>query len=150
MKAMIGFLFFMLFLGGLAFVNLKNSQDTENARVTSFPELADAAWQLTHLGDMVVDDDTDIYIQFRMDGQFDGNTGCNRFFGNAEFAEALSFGGIGATRRACPEPANSYELSFLEALGNTTAALRVDDRLAFRNADDQSILRFVAVPRISE
>jgi len=150
MKAMIGFLFFMLFLGGLAFVNLKSSQDTENARVTSFPELTDVAWKLTHLGEMVMEKDTDIYIQFQMDGQFGGNTGCNRFFGNAEFTEALSFGGIGATRRACPEPANSYEYSFLEALGNTTAALRVDDRLAFRNANDQSVLRFAAIPRIDE
>ena len=147
---MIGFLFFMLFLGGLAFVNLKSSQDVENARVTSFAELTDAAWKLTHLGEMVVDGDADIYIQFQTDGEFGGNAGCNRFFGNAEFAEDLSFGVIGATRRACPEPANSYEYSFLEALGNTTAALRVDNRLAFRNADDQSLLRFAAIPRIED
>ena len=150
MKAMVGFLFFMLFLGGLAFVNLKSSQDVENARVTGAADLADTAWRLTHLGEMVMDDDADVYIQFQMDGQYAGFAGCNRFFGNAEFADTLSLGGVGATRRSCPEPANSYEYSFLEALGNTSAAVRVDERLAFRNTDGRSVLRFVAVPRRDE
>lgn len=150
MKAMIGFLFFMLFLGGLAFVNLKTSQDVENIRVSSVSELTDVAWKLTHLGEMVMDDDADIYIQFRNDGQFDGFAGCNQFFGNVEATEALSFNGIGSTRRACPEPATSYEFSFLEALGNTKEAVRRENRLAFRNTEDQSILRFVAIPRVSD
>lgn len=150
MKAMIGFLFFMLFLAGIALVNLRSAQDTEDARIGAAAELADVAWKLTHLGEMALDDGADLYIQFQMDGQFSGNAGCNRFFGTAEFGDGLDLGGIGATRRACPEPVNSYELSFLEALGNTAAALRVDDRLAFRNAGDRSVLRFAAIPRIDE
>ena len=150
MKAAYGFIFFMLFLAGIAFVNLRGMQDAGEARVTTADQLIDAAWRLTYLGEMSAGDDTEVYIQFRSDGQFGGNAGCNRFFGNAGFGETMDLGAIGVTRRACPEPANSLEVSFLEALGQATSAARVDDRLAFRNDAGVSVLRFVAVERIEE
>ena len=150
MKAAYGFIFFMLFLAGIAFVNLRGMQDAEDSRVSSMDQLTGVAWQLTHLGEMVANDDAGIYIQFRNDGQFGGNAGCNRFFGTASIAETFSLGGVGATRRACPEPANSLEFSFLEALGRTTAAARVDDRLAFKDEAGVNVLRFVAVDPIDD
>ena len=140
----------MLFLAGIAFVNLRGMQDVEDSRVGSIEQLTGVGWKLTHLGDMVAEDNTGIYIQFRRDGQFGGNAGCNRFFGTATIDESFSLGGIGATRRACPEPANSLEYSFLEALGNTTNAARVDDRLAFKDDAGVNVLRFVAVDPIDD
>ncbi len=140
----------MLFLAGIAFVNLRGMQGTDDAKVASVEQLTGVTWELTHLGDMVVDAESGIYIQFRNDGQFGGNAGCNRFFGAAQFGESLNLGGIGATRRACPEPANSLEYSFLEALGQTTAAARVDDRLALKDDTGVNVLRFVAIDPAAE
>ncbi len=140
----------MLFLAGIAFVNLRGMQGTDDAKVASVEQLTGVTWELTHLGDMVVDAESGIYIQFRNDGQFGGNAGCNRFFGTAQFGESLNLGGIGATRRACPEPANSLEYSFLEALGQTTAAARVDDRLALKDDTGVNVLRFVAIDPAAE
>lgn len=140
----------MLFLAGIAFVNLRGMQEADDATITAIDQLTGVTWQLTHLGDMVADADTGIYIQFRNDGQFGGNAGCNRFFGNAQFGESLNLGGIGATRRACPEPANSLEYSFLEALGRTTAAARVDGRLALKDDAGSNVLRFVAIDPAAE
>lgn len=145
MKSAYAFLFFMLFLAGIAFVNLRGMQSAEDRRVSSVDQLTGVAWQLSHLGEMVADEDAGIYIQFRQDGQFSGSAGCNRFFGTASIAEDLQLGGIGATRRACPEPANSLEFSFLAALGQTTAASRADNRLAFKDGAGVSVLRFVAI-----
>jgi heat shock protein HslJ len=150
MKAAYGFIFFMLFLAGIAFVNLRGMQDAETSRVTAVDQLTDAAWRLSHLGEMVAEPDSEIYIQFRDDGQFGGYTGCNRFFGTVQIGDTFDLGAIGATRRSCPEPANSLEYSFLEALGQTSAAARVDDRLAFRNEAGVSVLRFIATERIEE
>jgi len=150
MKALIGFLFFMLFLAGLAFVNLRNSQETDVLQISSAAELIDNAWKLTHLGEMIMGGEAEIYIQFREDGQFSGSAGCNRFFGQIELTDPLIFGGVGATRRACPEPLNSYEFTFLEALAQASKIVRRENRIAFRNTEDQSILRFVAMPRIDE
>ena len=79
-----------------------------------------------------------------------GNAGCNRFFCTASVGESFSLGGVGATRRACPEPANSLEFSFLEALGQVVFAARVDDRLAFKDEAGVNVLRFVAVDPIDD
>jgi len=150
MKAAFGFIFFMLFLAGIAFVNLRGMQNADESRIGSADQLTDAAWKLTHLGEMAADAETGIYIQFRGDGQFAGNTGCNRFFGNAAFGDELDLGAVGATRRACPEPANSLEHSFLEALGRTAAAARTENRLAFKDEAGANLLRFIAIDRLDE
>ncbi len=49
-----------------------------------------------------------------------GGSGCNRYFGEARAGARpgeLSFGPIGATRMACPEPAMAIEQRYLLALG---------------------------------
>lgn len=147
MKAAYGFIFFMLFLAGIAFVNLRGMQEAGDSRIEAVHQLSDVAWRLTHLGDMVAADDSDIYIQFGDDGGFGGNGGCNQFQGNARFGDGMNLDRVGASRRRCPEPANSLEISFLEALDQTAAAARVDDRLVFKNASGANLLRFVAIPR---
>jgi heat shock protein HslJ len=149
MKATVGFIFFMLFLAGLAFVNVRSMKDTADAAIISADQLTDVGWRPTNLGDMVVDEETRMFVQFNADGEMAGHAGCNRIFGSYQVSEGqLVFGPIGATRMACDPVTDSLEISFLEALGNTTNAARVDDRLAFRDDTGQNLLRFTAVDRV--
>jgi len=146
MKASLAFIFFMLFLAGIAFVNLRGMQSVEATSITSIDELNDVVWRPTHLGEMNVDDDTDMSLQFNNDSQISGHGGCNRFFASYELKDGkLTFGPLGATRMACPEPAASIELSYFEALSATRTAVRVDRRLALKNDAGQTLLRFVAI-----
>jgi len=148
MKSTIAFLFFMLFLAGIAFVNLSGMQDKEDALVTTVAQLADVAWRPTHLGEMTIDEDTEMRIQFEVTGQFGGHGGCNRFFGSYELIDgALIIGPIGATRMACPEPSMSIEISYFEALNGAKSASRIGNRLAVKNADGENLVRFVATER---
>lgn len=145
MKAAFGFIFFMLFLAGLAFVNLRGMQSDGEASVTEPGQLTNTAWRLTQLGEMPMDDDTPAYLQFDVDGKVYGNGGCNRLTGTFALQDGrLTIGPLATTRMACPEPANSLEISFLEALDQTSTAVRVESRLAFRNGDGRTLARFVA------
>jgi heat shock protein HslJ len=54
----------------------------------------------------------------------------------------LTFGGIGATRMMCAEPAMATERAFLDALGATRAA-RVENRqLVLLDAEGRELARF--------
>jgi heat shock protein HslJ len=148
MKATVGFIFFMLFLAGLAFVNLKGMKDASDYQVTSADQLTDVSWRLTNLGEMNVEPDTRMSIRFETDGKMGGDAGCNRFFGSYELTDGkLVFGLVAATRMACPEPANSLEISFLEALSATSTAARAESRLALKDEQGLTVLRFVANER---
>lgn len=149
MKATVGFIFFMLFLAGIALVNLRGMKENADAAVISADQVTDVAWQLVNLGDMVVDEDTEMFIQFNEEAQMVGHAGCNRIFGDYTVEnEKLTFGPIGATRMACDVTANSHEIAFLEALGSTTNAARVGQRLALRNDVGENLLRFTAIDRV--
>ncbi len=149
MKGIVAFLFFMLFLAGIAFVNLRGMQDNPDALVVLPEQLVGTTWRPTHFGEMVVDENVAAFLQFDYDGKMVGHGGCNRIFGDYELYDAkLVFGMIGSTRIACAESVNSLEISFIEALGNTDSALRMDDRLALKDDQKRTILRFAAAPRV--
>lgn len=150
MKGAIAFLFFMLFLAGIAFVNLRDMQGGRSA-VTSAEALTDVAWRPTSLGDMPIDEGTRMYLQFDGDGRIGGDAGCNRYFGGYRFDDgSLVFGMVGASRMACGEPADSFEASYLEALQNARGATRAGDRLTLRDAAGESLVRFVAIERVDD
>lgn len=147
MKGLAGFMFFLLFLAGLALVNLRGMKDQSVVPVASSEELADTAWRPTHLGDMRLPDDTSMFVQFNADGSLSGHAGCNQYFGNYEVAaDVLSIGSVGSTRKACPEPINSYEHSFLELLQIAHNASRSDTQLFLKNSNGDVLGRFVATP----
>lgn len=148
MKGLAGFMFFLLFLAGLALVNLRGVQDQSVTAVSSGEELTDTAWQPTHLGEMRLPDDTKMFVQFNADGSITGFGGCNQFSGDYEVAtNALSIGQISSTRMACEEPINSYELTFLESLQIANTASRLDARLVLRDSSGSILTRFTATPR---
>lgn len=144
MRASVGFIFFMLFLAGFAFVTLKSMNDSSDSAITSTAGLAGTAWRATHIGEMRLQDDAGIVIQFNEDTSVAGNSGCNQFFGDYKLVEGLlEFGPLGSTRMACPEPANSFEISFLQALGEARSAARAESRLVMRDSKGTIVTRFV-------
>ena len=148
MKASVAFIFFLLFLAGIAFVNLRGMQDDTNALVTSEEQLMDVAWRPTNLGEMAIDESTSMRLQFNPQGQITGNAGCNNYFGSYEFRETgMVFSMVGSTKMACEEPANSIEVSYLDTLNQVASAARAENRLAFRDADGRTLIRYVAIPR---
>jgi len=139
-------MFFMLFLAGLAFVNLRGMQDQSTNTVLSPEILTSSAWRPARLAEMKLDEDTQMYVQFDSDGQVSGHAGCNRFFGSYDLNdEKMEIGPLGATRMACPEPAMSFELSFLEALQSTATAALANGRLALKNDRGDTIVLMVSV-----
>ena len=54
---------------------------------------------------------------------------------------------VGATRMACGEPADSFEISYLEALQNVRGADRADERLVLRDAAGEALVRFTSIER---
>ena len=147
MKSTVGFAFFLLFLAGFALVYLMMGERWENS-VPTVDDLSASAWRPSHIGEMVVDDDTDMYVQFEADGKLGGNGGCNRFFGSYEIdGNEIRVAPIGVTRKACPQPVMSIETSFVGALQLATTVVGVDTRIAFRNDQGQSTIRFDAIDR---
>jgi heat shock protein HslJ len=68
--------------------------------------------------------------------QATGYAGCNRFFGGYELnEEALKFGLIGATKRACPGLEEDIEAEFFKALDATRRWRIVDETLELLNGD---------------
>ncbi len=70
-----------------------------------------------------------------------GHAGCNRFFGSYELAgDALRFGGLGATRMACPQGMD-VEQAYLQALAEIDGA-RLSDATLELTAGEDVILTF--------
>ena len=68
--------------------------------------------------------------------QASGYAGCNRFFGGYELnGEALKFGPIGATKRACPDLEEGVETEFFKVLDATRRWRIVDGALELLNGD---------------
>ena len=143
MRPAAAFLFFLLFLAGIALVNLRSMQGNTESPVLEPSQLVGPNWRSTHLGEMRMDADTTAFIRFDSDGTVSGNAGCNRFFGNWELsAGVLELGQLGTTRMACPESANSLEIAFLEQIETVRSAARAETRLLLKDADSQPVMRF--------
>ena len=146
MKAAFAFIFFMLFLAGIAFVNLKGVQEQTDASNATPAEISIPAWRPTHLGEMRLEDNSEMFVQFEEGGQLRGHGGCNRFSGSYELENgSLQVGPLRSTRMACPEPAMSFEISFMEALQTPSKASLVGNKLILRTAEDVITIRFSAI-----
>lgn len=148
MKAMVGFVFFLLFLAGYALVTLWNMGEDAEISVPTVTELSASAWRPSHIGEMKLDEDTGLYVQFETDGKLGGYAGCNRFFGSFELSDnAIHIESIGITRMACASQVMSFEISFIEALQSATTVARANNRIALRNDQGQAVARFDAIEK---
>ena len=136
MKAVIGFLFFLLFLAGILLVALQGRQTTSKFSVGGGAAMTGVTWRPAYIGAETLPEDSGMFVQFEVDGSIAGHGGCNRFTGSFESTETgVTVGPLASTRMACPEPIMSREQSFLDALQNSTAFEINDDRL--RCLDDE-------------
>ena len=148
MKASAGFAFFLLFLAGFALVNLKNMGDEAKSSIPTAEDLSATAWRPSHIGEMTLADDVELYVQFEADGELAGFAGCNRFFGSYELTEStIKIGPLGSTRMACPPDITAFEISFIEALQSAATVARADTRIALRNDMGLTTVRFDAIER---
>ncbi len=77
------------------------------------------------------------------DGQAGGTTGCNNYFGSYTLdGDSLTFGPMGATMMACPEPQSMQEQAYLAGLGNVAGYVIVGNQLHLLNADGEIIMAF--------
>lgn len=122
MKGMVGFLFFLLFVGGLFFVFLKGKSFMDEGFSGGGAELTGMRWQAAYLGADEVPEDAGLWVEFGLDGGVEGHGGCNGFSGSLQVTDGdLSVGPLAATRMACEEPVMGRETAFLSALQQSTA-----------------------------
>ena len=101
------------------------------------------SWYLTQVGGSLVSPEDGKQPHMTLDPakqQVTGFAGCNNFFGNYELdGTSVSFGPLGTTRMACPDPETGLETKLFEALqrtrkwkieGGDLLLLKTDDVLA--------------------
>ena len=150
MRASAGFGFFLLFLAGIALVSFMSLRGSANA-VPTPEELTASAWRPLNIGEMNVDSDSVMFVQFEADGQLTGHGGCNNFFSRYRLEEdKIHVDPIGVTRRSCEPAVMSMEKSFVESLQLATNIRGVGKRMAMRDDQGRASLRFVAIERKAE
>lgn len=125
------------------------ARDTASAgSVAASPALANTYWKLTELGGKpvaVTDNQREPHIVLQPDPtQVNGSGGCNRLFGSYETTgDALTFGGVGSTKMACPSGMDT-EVAFLPALGRVARWRITGQQLELSDATGAVLARFEA------
>ena len=145
MKALIGFLFFLLFLAGFFLVFLQGKQMAGQNLGAGGASLTGKQWRPVYIGATTVAADAGLHVRFGIDGSIKGHGGCNAFFGSLEKSESgVKVGPLGSTRMACPEAIMDLESSFFEALQETTSFEINGDRLTCLDGDRKLLIELVA------
>ena len=77
------------------------------------------------------------------DGKVSGHAGCNGYFGSVIIdTAAMSFGNLGSTKIACPEPAMGQEDRLLRALDGTRGYRLEDASLLLLDGAGSTLVRF--------
>ena len=117
MKAVVGFLFFLLFLAGFFLVFIQGKQMASQNPLAGDAKLTGVSWRPIYVGAESVPEDAGLIVQFELDGSIKGHGGCNSFFGSLETTEAGMTGGPpGRTRKGWPRMVNDRERGLLGAL----------------------------------
>ncbi len=144
MKAMIGFLFFLLFMAGLFLVFLQG-KTLAPPGAGGGAELTGVQWRPTYVGAEAVPEDAGLWVRFEVDGSINGHAGCNSFFGSLETTDdGVKVGQLGSTRMACPEPIMDRESAFLSALQQGALFEVSGERMTCLDAHRKLLVEFVA------
>jgi heat shock protein HslJ len=147
MRQMMGFLFFMLFLGGFALVTLKNMKaaDTAKQDASSGQEVLTIVSGRWHDETAIATDGQETFVQFQADGRLIGYAGCNRFFGQYVATDStIEVGPLGATRMACAPELMDREMAFLQMIESATEYTLANGSISLRNPQgDRKVLQFI-------
>lgn len=100
-------------------------------------------WIAEEMGGQPVPGDLEPSLVLAPDGKVTGNAGCNGYFGSVIIAgEAMSFGNLGSTRKACAEPAMVQESKLLNALDSTRGYRLQDGELVLLDGAGSPLVRF--------
>ncbi|MEM7277199.1 MAG: META domain-containing protein [Pseudomonadota bacterium] len=144
MKAMVGFLFFMLFMGCLAFVMMMG-KDLAKTKANPEGALSRVAWQLSALGTQV-EFASDLSLEIGNDSKLSGHAGCNAFSSEYTLLDGgIQIGPVRATRKACPETIMKTEAEFLRRLEAARSFKVGRYGLVLANGQEQELLRFKAI-----
>ena len=131
-------------------IEVIEQQPVEVTNMSSAATFENTLWSLAALTypDGTVNDlvpETKITIQFA-GGEFNGNGGCNGYFGSYELdGEMITLGPIGSTQKLClPEEINTQESAYFAQLGTVTQIALSENILLMLNADGNAIFVFEA------
>lgn len=142
MKAMVGFLFFMLFLGCLAFVMMMG-KDLAKTKANPQVALSRVGWQLSAMDSVSADG---IRLEIGKDGGLSGHAGCNTFSSQYILEDGgIQVGPVRTTRKACSASIMQTEAEFLSRLETATTYKVGRYGLVLADAQGREILRFKAV-----
>ncbi len=145
MKAIIAFAFFLLFLAGIAFVNLKGGQMAKLGAPGGGAEVTGVKWRPVMVGDDAIPDDSGMFIRFEVDGSIKGHGGCNGFFGSLEQIESgIGVGPLGTTRMACADSIMSREMTYLSAVQKTRNFDTGNAGMRLLDEENEVLAEFVA------
>lgn len=109
------------------------------------PALYESTWLAEEVMGQPVAPQVTSSLEVDSDGKVSGNAGCNGYFGSVIIdGAAMSFGNLGSTKIACPEPARSQEDRLLSALDSTRGYHLQDDRLVLLDGAGDTLVRFRA------
>ncbi|MFN7056721.1 META domain-containing protein [Hyphomonas sp.] len=113
--------------GELVMIRVPSTPAADPAPAPAAPDLAGTEWLVEAMGGVAVITGSEPRIKFTGDGQINGTTGCNRFFGQYEQAGgALTFSGIGMTRMACMAPGVMEQETTFAGILSGAARLEAD------------------------
>lgn len=94
---------------------------------TGLKPLAGTSWQVETMGGTAIVAGSEPQITFTQDGQINGTTGCNRFFGAyAQTGAQIAFSSVGMTKMACmADGIMGQEMAFTAILSGKTEG-RID------------------------
>ncbi len=127
---------------------LSRSAD-ETTGTLSLVDLEGHGWRLIELGrGHSLPEDVEISMVFR-DDRISGNSGCNDYFAGVTTPRPgeLGFNGMGATRKACPEPLMDLERHYLSTLAGATGYTFLAGRLALSCDTDEGPVTLIYTPR---
>ena len=143
MKATVGFMFFLLFLAGIALVNLGSLQaPTAELQPPSPQQLQAGSWVLRALHDSPAAASAGVSMQFTRGGTLAIAGACNRLAGDYRYdAGRLAVAQVLATKRACEAPAMAVDAA-LAAVLESADRIATDGRQIIFMAGEERLARF--------
>ena len=117
---------------------------------TGLKPLAGTSWQVETMGGTAIVAGSEPQITFTQDGQINGTTGCNRFFGAyAQTGAQIAFSSVGMTKMACmADGIMGQEMAFTAILSGKTEG-RIDS-LGYLVIRGENGISFTARPLPAE